>query len=253
LKYLLLVFLLAGAMLPAGAQAADPSALWKIVNGKCVPHEEAERDPSPCSLVNIPDGVEKGYVILKDLTGIAQFLLIPTARIPGIEDPELLDPGATNYFDAAWRERYFVEERLAMPVPRDAMTLAINSTYGRSQNQLHIHIDCIRPDVRAAIDANLDKVEGVWTPFPVPLAGHHYRSIRIANETLSDANPFHLLADKDPRAAIEMGKHTLVVVGATFPDSGDGFVLLDDRADPAAGDFGSGEALQDHDCKVMGK
>lgn len=240
-------------MLPAGAQAADPSALWKIVNGKCVPHEEAERDPSPCSLVNIPDGVGKGYVVLKDLTGIAQFLLIPTARISGIEDPELLDPEATNYFDAAWQERYFVEERLASPVPRDAMTLAINSMYGRSQNQLHIHIDCIRADVRAAIDANLDKVEGVWTPFPVQLAGHHYRSIRINNETLANVNPFRVLADKDPQASTDMGKHTLVVVGATFPDTGVGFVLLDDHADPVAGDLGSGEELQDHSCKVMGK
>jgi CDP-diacylglycerol pyrophosphatase len=253
LKTLLLAFVLAGALLPAGAQAADPSALWKIVNGKCVPHEEAERDPAPCSLVNIPDGVGKGYVVLKDLTGIAQFLLIPTARISGIEDPEILDPEATNYFDAAWQERYFVEERLQNPVPRDAMTMAINSTYGRSQNQLHIHIDCIRPDVRAAIDGNLDKVQGVWTPFPILLAGHHYRSIRIANETLTDVNPFRVLADKDPQAAHEMGKHTLVVIGATFPETGAGFVLLDDTANPATGDFGSGEELQDHACKVMGK
>ena len=252
MKSRLLGLALAGVLASVSAPRGDPSTLWKIVNGKCVPHEQAERDPSPCALVNIPDGTAKGYAVLKDITGIAQFLLIPTARISGIEDPELLDPEATNYFDAAWKERYFVEERLHGPVPRDAMTLAINSVYGRSQNQLHIHIDCIRVDVRAAIDGNLDKVKGVWTPFPVPLAGHHYRSIRLANETLADANPFRILADKDPQAANEMGKHTLVVVGAKFR-SGDGFVLLDDKADRALGDFGSGEELQDHSCKVMGK
>jgi CDP-diacylglycerol pyrophosphatase len=248
----LLGFALAGVLASVSAHAEDPSILWKIINGKCVPHEQKNRDPSPCALVNIPDGVTKGYAVLKDRTGIAQFLLIPTARISGIEDPELLDPEATNYFNDAWKERYFVEERLHGPVPRDAMTLAINSMYGRSQNQLHIHMDCIRVDVRAAIDRNLDKVVGVWTPFPVPLAGHHYRSIRLTHETLADANPFRILADKDPQAADEMGKHTLVVVGAKFRD-GDGFVLLDDKANPALGDFGSGEELQDHSCKVMGQ
>ncbi|XLM23386.1 CDP-diacylglycerol diphosphatase, partial [Chromobacterium piscinae] len=28
------------------------------------------------------------------------------------------------------------------PLPRQAVSLAINSQYGRSQNQLHIHISC---------------------------------------------------------------------------------------------------------------
>src|ERR1700723_3475452 len=91
-------------------------------------------------------GVDKGFVVLKDITGIAQFLLIPTARISGIEDPEILDPQATNYWDAAWRARYFVDERLPTSLPRDAVSLAINSSVGRTQDQLHIHIDCIRPD-----------------------------------------------------------------------------------------------------------
>ena len=41
-------------------------------------------------LVDITNGVEKGFAVLKDKTGVAQFLLIPTARIGGIEDPALL-------------------------------------------------------------------------------------------------------------------------------------------------------------------
>lgn len=251
---LVLLLLLAGVLAPAiPARAGDPMVLWKIVHGQCVPHEKAERDPSPCAEVDLANGESKGYALLKDRKGIAQFLLIPTARVTGIEDPALLYPDAPNYFDDAWRERYFVEERLESPVPRDAMTLAINSALGRSQDQLHIHIDCIRPDVRAILKANLDKIEGVWTPFPVPLAGHHYRSIRISDISLANVNPFRLLADKDPQAADEMGHHTLVVVGATFPDSGDGFILLDGKTDPAHGNLGWGEELQDHDCKVMGK
>jgi CDP-diacylglycerol pyrophosphatase len=245
--------LLAVVAAPAGAHAADPSALWKIVNGKCVPHEQTERDPSPCSVVDVAEGVGKGYVVLKDIDGAAQFLLIPTARIGGIEDPAILAPEATNYWDAAWRARYFVDERLHTTLPRDAVALAINSSVGRSQDQLHIHIDCIRPDVRAALDANLDKITDVWTPFPVSLAGHTYRSIRISHESLEGINPFRILADSDPPPQGDMATHTLVLVGETFADGSSGFVLLDDHADPADGDHASGEQLQDHSCAIVPK
>jgi len=235
----------------APARAEDPSTLWKIVHGKCVPNEQAHKNPAPCAVVDIKHGVSKGWVALKDIYATAQYLVIPTARIPGIEDPVLLAPNATNYFAAAWQERALTEARLPTSVPRDMLSLAINSTYGRTQNQLHIHIDCIRADVRAALAANLDKVGDTWTAFPVPLAGHSYRAIRIPHPTLEHANPFHILADKDPTAAADMGKHTLVVAPVTFSDSGEGFVLLDDKADLAAGDVASGETLQDHACKIV--
>jgi CDP-diacylglycerol pyrophosphatase len=246
--------LLAGlACAPAGAHAADPSALWKIVSGKCVPHEQTERDPSPCSSVDLSEGLQKGFVVLKDRDGVAQFLLIPTARISGIEDPAILQPDATNYWNAAWQARYFVEERLNTSLPRDGITLAINSSVGRSQNQLHIHIDCIRPDVRKVLAANLDKVGGIWTPFPIPLAGHSYQAIRINQETLDGVDPFRVLVNGDPKTGGDISQHTLVLVGETFADGSSGFVLLDDQADLLAGDHASGEQLQDHTCAVAGK
>jgi CDP-diacylglycerol pyrophosphatase len=102
--------LLAG-FLPTTSHA-DPSALWKIVSQQCVPHEQASRDPSPCTSVNLSQGVDKGFVVLKDINGASQFLLIPTARIGGIEDGVILTPDATNYWDAAWQARYYVESRL---------------------------------------------------------------------------------------------------------------------------------------------
>ena len=90
-------------------------------------------------------------------------------------------------------------------------------------------------------------------PLPTPLAGHLYRAIRIDQSTLDGVDPFHVLADADPKALADMGMHTLVVVGATFPDDTSGFVLLDDHADLAAGDRGSGEELQDHTCAIAPK
>jgi CDP-diacylglycerol pyrophosphatase len=230
------------------ARAADPSALWHIVNDKCVPDAQQNRDPSPCASVDLSDGVGRGYAVLKDIVGATQFLLIPTARIAGMESPELLALNAPNYWDDAWRARHFVEERAQRALPREALSLAINSSVGRSQDQLHIHIDCVRADVRASLAAHEADIQSVWAPFPMPLAGHSYRAMRVESIDLGPANPFQLLADSGPDMPAEMGMHTLVVVGMTYAGGKPGFVLLDDRADLAAGDRASGEELQDHAC-----
>jgi CDP-diacylglycerol pyrophosphatase len=240
-------------LLPAAGRAADPSALWKIVNGQCVPHEQASRDPAPCAEVDLAEGVAKGFAVLKDIRGIAQYLLIPTARVSGIEDPAILAPDAPNYWDPAWKARSLVEGRLHQTLPRDGFALAINSAYGRTQDQLHIHIDCIRPDVRDALQAHLSEVGARWAAFPLPLADRPYRAIQIDGEDLGDVDPFRILADGDPAAARDMGKHTLVLVGETFADGRKGFVLLDGQASVSPPNPGSGEELEDHSCAIAGK
>lgn len=238
---LLAAMLLAGF---AGRAAADPSALWHIVHGRCVPDEMQKHDPSPCASVDLAGG----YAVLKDLVGPYQFLLIPTARVSGIDDPAILAPNAPNYWQAAWQARRILEQRVGHQVARDDLALAINSAAGRSQNQLHIHIDCIRPDVQAALRQHLGAVGPDWTPFPVPLAGRHYRAMRITQPDLAGVNPFRILARSV--APGQMRWHTLVVAAVSFGGR-PGFVLLDDRADPATGNRGHGEALQDHACTLL--
>jgi CDP-diacylglycerol pyrophosphatase len=244
------VLAVAGGTAIVTARAADPSALWHIVNDRCVPNEQKDANPSPCALVELSDGVDKGYAILKDIDGATQFLLIPTIRTSGIESFSILDPDAPNYWDAAWRARYFVEERAQQPLPRDDISLAINSSAGRTQDQFHIHIDCVRADVKAALAAHQSGIAAVWSPFPVPLAGHMYQAMRIEAAYLGEVNPFRLLADSDPKIAADMGRHTLVVVGITFAGDKPGFVILDDHADLASGDRASGSQLQDRACAV---
>jgi CDP-diacylglycerol pyrophosphatase len=46
-----------------------------------------------------------------------------------------------------------------------------------------------------------------------------------------------------------MGAWTLALAGAVRADGSMGFYLLADRANPAAGDPGSAEDLQDHACR----
>src|SRR5258707_15471950 len=85
--------------------AADPDALWKIVHDRCVPNEEKTGLPAPCTAVDLAGGEGRGTAVLKDLVGVAQFLLIPTSRLGGIESPELLAPDAPNYWVPAWQAR----------------------------------------------------------------------------------------------------------------------------------------------------
>ncbi len=231
-------------MMTASAHAGDPSALWKIVSQRCVPHQQQAHDPSPCSAVD----VDTGYVVLKDIKGVAQYLVMPTARRSGIEDPAILATNSPNLWEASWNARSFVEGKLQKSLPRDGFALAINSPSGRSQDQLHIHVDCIRPDVRAALASHLDSINTTWTPFPLKLAGHSYRAIRIDSETLHGIDPFQILA----RDGADLSRHTLVLVGETFPDGTRGFALLDDTVSLPF-DRASGEELEDHDCAVAGK
>ena len=233
-------------LLISAAQGADPSTLWNIDNGKCVPHMRQSNDPAPCSIVDLA----AGYVVLKDIVGATQFLLMPTARISGIESPEVLAPDAPNYWDLAWHARYLTEQRAGKPLPRGALSLAVNSPYCRTQDELHIHIDCVRRDVRDALAAHGDAIREAWDTFPVPLANQTWRAIRIDGDNLGPINPFHLLAKSDPNAAADMGKHTLGLVGMTWSGNLTGFALLDGKVDLPAGNHGSGEDLQDHDCAL---
>ena len=240
------------AMLAAtpGARATNPDALWKIVNGLCVPNQQQRGNPAPCALVDLHAGVAGGYVVLKDLVGQTQYLLMPTARVTGIEDPLLLRPGVANYFADAWAQRGYTERAAGRALPRDAVSLAVNSTYARSQNQLHIHIDCIRPDVRDALRRQRSAIGDHWTPLAEKLAGHRYWAMRVIADSLEAADPFKLLATGRAGARAAMGRQTLVVAGIEFADGRAGFILLNDRADLARHDRAGGEELQDHSCAI---
>lgn len=236
--------LAAWAVLATPAGAADPDTLWKIVNGQCVPNQKRHHNPEPCTEVDIRAGIARGHVVLKDIRGETQYLLIPTARVTGIESPALLAPGAPNYWAPAWKARRHVIARARRPLPRDAIALVINSQRGRSQNQLHIHVDCVRPDVRDYLLQHPGHLSSRWSVSPVHLDGHAYRLLRIGSVDLRGVDPFLLLARGIPEARAEMGDWSLVVVGLEPR----GFAVLAGHVDAANGDRASGEELMDHSC-----
>jgi CDP-diacylglycerol pyrophosphatase len=235
------------ASVSTAAIAASPNALWEIVHNHCVPGQKSGAGPKPCEVVDLAGG----YAVLKDLRGATQYLVMPTAEIAGIEDPQILAGDAPNYWAAAWAARKYVAQRAGQAIPREDISLAVNSQKGRTQNQLHIHVDCIRLDVRQALRAHANEIGPTWAPLGFPMAGHRYNARLVASADLNGINPFRLLADGIPEAAQDMGDQTLVVVGAVLSGGAPGFYLLNDQVDQAPGDLASGEELQDHDCRVL--
>ncbi|MBV9510748.1 MAG: CDP-diacylglycerol diphosphatase [Caulobacteraceae bacterium] len=227
--------------------AAHPNALWHIVHDLCIPDMKTRGGPAPCSVVNLSGG----YAVLKDIQGATQYLLLPTAHITGIESPALLDPASPNYWQAAWSARSLFEQKIGRPAPREDVGLAVNSLYGRTQNQLHIHIDCVRADVRQTIADHGEAITDRWSYLRIGPSDAAYHVRWIAGADLGARDPFKLLAREDALARTDMGRETLVLIGARRRDGAPGFVLLSHRADLARGDQAAGEELLDHRCAVL--
>src|SRR5262249_53914720 len=153
-----------------------------IVGGMCVPNQMRDHNPSPCVEVNLQEGAAHGFAVLKDLRGASQFLLIPTVKIAGIESPELLAPDATNYFDKAWAARSYGSPASPRTSPPEDTTLALNSAVSRSQDSLHIHIDCVRIDVHDCLHSVQEAIGEQWRPLPRPPLDHPYKALWVAGE-----------------------------------------------------------------------
>lgn len=214
-----------------------------IVQQQCLPDWLLHHNPAPCRTVRLAgsDPDAPGFAVMPDRKGGAHFLLIPTRAIRGIESPELRAPGALNYYAAAWTARDALADVVGHPVAPNAVGMAVNQRRARSQDQLHIHISCLRRSVYDALQASATQVGSDWSPLQI--AGQRYQAMRIMGTELGAANPFSLLADRLPGAADAMGDFTLLVAGMQFRE-GPGFALLAGRSVPGA------ELLLDSSCAV---
>ena len=152
-----------------------------------------------------------------------RYLQIPTTAITGIE---AVTDSTPNYFADAWESAQTVLKRALKSdsPPRDEIGLAINSECGRSVDQMHIHIDCVNPDVWVWLRKHGNDVDESWKPtyaymhegdssFPY----QHYRLRFVASPGLRDINPFHLLLH-DFNAQGQMADYTVGVIGAPLGD-----------------------------------
>ena len=153
------------------AMSTHRQALWHIVHDLCEPSARAIGAPAPCTAVNL----QAGFAVLKDIQGPTQYLIIPTARVSGIESPDLLQPDGPNYWRDAWRARRWLEKKVGRPVPRWGVGLAVNSQSGRSQDQLHIHLDCVRADVSDVLAKHQAAIGDRWSKLTVGPGHYRYR------------------------------------------------------------------------------
>jgi CDP-diacylglycerol pyrophosphatase len=240
-----IVALVVGMQSPAAIRD-DPDALWHVVHTLCLTDKTLTGLPAPCLAVDR----RRGFAVVPDPDSATQVLLVPTRRVEGIESPDLLAPDSPNYWAYAWEARRYVERRAHRPIPRDMVALAVNSVFGRTQRQLHIHVDCVNPLVRKLLASQQRIITGAWTRFRINLMGSHYRIIRLEGEDLGARDPFKLLADGDAEARADMGAQTLVVIGTMFGGT-PGFVVLAGRGGVSEDPEGAGEDLLDHTCAVL--
>ncbi|NDJ55521.1 CDP-diacylglycerol diphosphatase [Enterobacteriaceae bacterium 4M9] len=220
-----------------------PNALRHIALEQCVPNEQLHDNPAPCARVDLASGV----VLLKDRNGPLQYLLMPTFRINGVESPLLLSADTPNYFWLAWQARGLMSERRGAPVPDAAISLTINSRLGRTQNHLHIHISCLRPDVRDMLNRSAVSPGSSWQPLAGGFNNHEYLMRRVSAAELARRSPFMMLADDVPGAREHMGRFALAL--AQLPDGG--FILLATERNLLQLNLASAEELQDHDCALL--
>lgn len=215
------------------AEKASPNALWWVVS-TCVQNEKGKHPVKLCEKVDL----KRGYVVLKDRSGKTQFLLVPTEHVIGVESPEILKKDAHNYWLDAWESRDYVSKRAGRKLSDEDIGLAINSSNARTQNQLHIHIDCLKKGVIAKLRASQDVPSGQWfrVRFPYPL--HNYDALYVRSLR---PDPFKVVA----KMSKDMSSETMVIARV-----GKRFILLADVVNPLKGDWASGEELLDHECAV---
>jgi CDP-diacylglycerol pyrophosphatase len=236
----------AAALSQLHAQEVRRDALRHIVQDECVPHWLQNQTAVPCASVSLSDAqhVAQGYAVLADIKGGAHFLLIPTKTIHGIESPFLLVAGAPNYFAAAWQARGLIAAQLGHGVARDEVGLAVNPQHARTQDQLHIHIECLGPYIYGKLKFAAAGLTDQWTP--LRLAVGEYVALRLMGEDLARVNPFVLLAERVPKARHGMGAYTLMLTGMQFKQ-GPGFIVL------AGKDVPGTETLLDSSCAIAAR
>ena len=181
----------------------------------CLAHWSGQHSAAPCVEVHVDDAADAGagYAVLADRKGGAHFLLIPTRTITGIESPVLDRAGRA---ELSFRPRGRAHERLdavvGQQVPTRFIGLAVNPLHARSQDQLHIHIECLRPDVTRPSHSRrrTSRLRGrALAPRRLELLGAAHRGRISTRRIPSSCSPQHF-----PDADRAMGDYTLVVAGA---------------------------------------
>jgi CDP-diacylglycerol pyrophosphatase len=231
-----IVLLLLAQMQPTNARTFEVrDTLWSVVR-TCQIAKETIGIASPCiDLTRSSDGYS--VAILRAPFSGAHLLAVPLLKISGIEAPELLGPAGGAYLSAAWAARRELHKGLEIE-DWDSIGMAINSARNRSQDQLHIHVDCLTAQARAKFKT-LISTDGRWK-----LLSNGLWAQVVRTDDLRVSNPFRMILDglpmdRDGLAAVNLG-----VAGVQFLNGTHGFIILTSKTM-------SLERILDASCKVL--
>ncbi|MFO1082537.1 MAG: CDP-diacylglycerol diphosphatase [Reyranellaceae bacterium] len=171
----------------------------------------------------------QAWVLLKDNSPRKplSWLIVPAAPVTGIEDPAALRSPVADFF----QDGFALAQRFPGRPAADT-ALAVNSQPGRTQNQLHIHISCVRPAVKQALDA---VAVPAWPAAPravaLPPKGSVYEAVRV-DGLAGPLSPFRLVQERPGvrnGGAAAMGEQTIAVVGTATPGQ---YIVLNRRGTP---------------------
>ncbi len=223
--------------------AGDPSrdVLWAALK-TCVLAKTLANRTFPCLDVDLGDKARPGSAVLRAPGEPTHIVVMPTDTVAGLEAPALGGARGTAYWRAALAARHFVSDPLKGRVPAEEIGMAVNSARGRSQDQLHIHLDCMKPRVLAALRTHGHGIRGAWAPFPVALAGDRYFALHVPAAEAERFNPFAALR-RLPGRRPDLHATSFAALATPAGDPEPGFYVLAYRA-PSA----SAEDLMDHTC-----
>jgi len=229
------------------ADSGDRDYLWKIVTLKCLRHLAKSEPPVPCDAIDTSQGWERGLALLKDHDGPGQMLAVPTHPVSGIEDAALLTPEEPNYFAMARMARPHVAFHLRRPLRPEAVAIVVNAQTTRSQDQLHLRLDCLAPSVAATLAASGADIASRWAPMTAPLQGRTFLARQLTPEEVAGASPFRWLADGVEGARADMAHWSIAMIDAGIAGRSGELLLAIKAEAPGAPDA---EALVDHSCAL---
>lgn len=217
--------------------------LWQTINQQCIPQFKNGNLQSPCIKV---DQIHR-YVIYKDIKGPLHDLLLPLDKISGIESPILQQKNTENYFMRAWQNRDLFIKSANKPINEQFLSLAINSKYGRTQEQLHIHLACLKPDVYQTIKENEHAITANWQPLKERINSHQYIAIKVPASDINKISPFNYLEKYVAEQGDNIAYYGLAMTPSTQKNE---FILLASRLKLLDFNLGSAGAIQDYQCKL---
>lgn len=212
------------------------NGLWRNVQARCL--TDGTPRHADCAVVDR----DRGLVLYKDYVGASHYLVIPDHAVSGVEDARVWTGTRANGWAFGWEERQIVAKAVGKPLPDTLIGLAVNSRGSRSQDQLHIHLDCISGAAQKFL--NQSGISPAWGEFT--FAGKRVRAKRVpADQPVLAFNPFD-----------EVHRETAGTSGDTqdrgifLAYAGGGFVVVDEPVALAPANNGHASDFLDRGCKL---